>query len=232
MRTLGLVLVLGAALIAAGCAQYERHETSETRTVELAGAESAQVQVDMGAGELWIEGSTSKLLDADFRYSALPWKPEIKYDVSAHRGYLTIRQPPVHGFNMGNQENHWDLRLNDKIPLDLRVNLGAGQGKFRLSGTGLTRLDVRIGAGETQIDLTGPWDHDLDVHVEGGVGQATVRLPREIGVRAQASGGLGEIKVQGLHKEGHYYMNDAYGKSEVRLRLNISGGIGQINLID
>ncbi|HXN46154.1 MAG TPA: hypothetical protein VN893_05900, partial [Bryobacteraceae bacterium] len=58
------------------------------------------------------------------------------------------------------------------------------------------------------------------------------RLPHDVGVRATATGGLGGVNVQGgLHKEGGYYVNDAYGKSDVHLRLTVTGGIGQINLI-
>jgi hypothetical protein len=231
MKPAALASLVGAALIGAGCAPYERQDTSESRTVELGGAQSARVQVDMGAGELRIDGSGSKLLDAEFHYSAVEWKPQIKYDVTGSRGYLTVRQPPIHGFNTGNQENRWNLSLNDRIPLDLHVNLGAGQGTFKLSGMAVRRLEVDIGAGEVQVDLTGPWEQDLDGRIQGGVGEATVRLPREVGVRVEAMGGIGGIRAEGLRKEGHYYFNDAYGKSNVRLRLSVTGGIGQINLI-
>lgn len=231
MHRAALASVLGAALTGAGCTHYQRQEASESRIVELGGATSARVQVDMGAGELRVDGSGGKLLDAEFHYTAAEWKPQVKYDVTAGRGYLTIRQPAIHGFNTGNQENRWDLRLNDKIPLDLHVNLGAGQGTFKLSGMAVRRLSVDIGAGQLEIDLTGSWDQDLDARIQGGVGEATVRLPREVGVRVEATGGLGGIHAQGLRKEGSYYFNDAYGKSGVRIRLDVTGGIGQINLI-
>jgi hypothetical protein len=231
MSKAALASLLGAALIGAGCVSYERQESSESRIVELGGAQSARVQVDMGAGELRINGSGTKMLDANFHYTAAQWKPQVKYDVTAGRGYLTVRQPAIHGFNTGNQENRWDLNLNDKIPLDLHVNLGAGQGTLKLSGMSLRRLEVDIGAGELQIDLTGPWEQDLDARIQGGVGEATLRLPRDVGVRVQATGGLGGINAPGMRQEGGYYVNDAYGKSPVRLRLTVTGGIGQINLI-
>ena len=232
MNATSVVLLAAAALLGTGCAPYEQQqETSDSRSVELAGAESARVQVDMGAGELWVEGGSAKLLDADFHYSVRSWKPEIKYDVSGGRGYLTVRQPPVHGFNTGRRDNRWDLHLNDKLPMELRVNVGAGEGTLKLAGTSLRRLEIEIGAGELHIDLTGGWDHDLDAEVRGGVGEATVRLPVGVGVRATATGGLGGINVQGLHKEGNYWENDAYGKSDIHVRLKVTGGIGQINLI-
>ena len=36
--------------------------------------------------------------------------------------------------------------------------------------------------------------------------------------------------ARGLAREGDAYVNDAYGKSAVTLRLNIAGGVGTINL--
>jgi hypothetical protein len=220
-----------AALTAIGCVRYERRDTSESRSVELGAAKDVRVQVEMGAGELRIGGGAVKLFDADFHYNVAEWRPQLKYDVSGSHGYLSLRQPPARGLSVGNQDNRWDLRLNDQVPVELKVNLGAGEGTLRLSGMKLHRLEVGIGAGELKIDLRGPWDDNLDGSIRGGVGEATIQLPREAGVRVRASGGIGGINAQGLHKEGDYYTNDAYGKSGVRVRLDVQGGIGQINLI-
>src|SRR3712207_7453120 len=38
------------------------------------------------------------------------------------------------------------------------------------------------------------------------------------------------FRSEGLQKVGNAYVNDAYGESEVTLRVDIQGGIGQINL--
>jgi hypothetical protein len=231
MKAAELTCVVVVMAAASGCVRYVPQDTFESRQIELGGAKDGRVQVEMGAGDLRIEGGSGKLLDADFHYNVAEWRPEVKYDISAGHGYLTVRQPPVRGLFAGKHENRWDLRLNDQAPLDLRVNLGAGNGKLKLSGMALRRVDVHIGAGELNLDLRGPWDENLDVSVHGGVGEATVQLPREVGVRVHATGGLGGISAEGLHKEGDYYTNDAYGKSEVHLRLEITGGVGQINLI-
>jgi len=217
-----LLIVSAAALFLAGCVRYPRQDTSESRSVEIGAAREVRIQLEMGAGELHVEPGSGKLMEADFHYSIAQWRPELKYEVSASRGYLTLRQPRIHGFNTGDQVNRWDLRLNDKAPMDLRVNLGAGEGNLRLSGMALRRLDIGVGAGQLNIDLRGPWDDNLEATIRGGVGEATVRLPREAGVRVRATGGIGGIEAQGLRKEGEYYINDAYDKPGARLRHDIS----------
>ena len=69
------------------------------------------------------------------------------------------------------------------------------------------------------------------LRVRGGVGEATVHLPREIGISATASGGIGDISVTGLRKSGDRYVNDAYERAAVRIRLDVQGGVGSIKLI-
>ena len=65
----------------------------------------------------------------------------------------------------------------------------------------------------------------------GGVGQATIRLPKDVGVTAHAAGGIGSIRAEGLHENGSEYKNDAYGKTPYTIKLDVQGGIGEIELI-
>lgn len=223
-----MVSVAVAALFATGCTEYDLPEAREKRSVGLGGASSAEVRIEMGAGELRIDGGAEGLLDGEFVYSGRE-RPEVRYDVSGGRGYLSVRQPPSRG--LGKHTHRWELRLNDHSATDLRVHLGAGQVVLKLSGTSLTRLEVDLGAGELSVDLTGPWDKDLEATIRGGVGQATVRLPRQVGVRVHASGGIGGVNASGLTRSGHEYVNEMYGKSPVTVRVHVTGGIGEINLI-
>jgi predicted membrane protein len=95
----------------------------------------------------------------------------------------------------------------------------------------LTGLEINMGAGQVTVDLRGDWKKDLDATIEGGVGQATIRLPDNVGVRVHATSGIGSISASGLEHRDDYYVNSAYGKSPVTLRLNIDKGIGTIDLV-
>jgi hypothetical protein len=87
-----------------------------------------------------------------------------------------------------------------------------------------------MGAGKTTVDLTGDYARGFDATIQGGVGQATILLPSEIGVKAKAEGGLGTIDAEGLEKVDDSYVNDAYGESDTNLNVDITGGVGEINL--
>jgi len=220
-------LLLG---VAAGRGVGKRTVLHEVESVPRGTAESVHVQVEMGAGELRIAGGAKELLEATFDYSEAAGKPRVAYEASGTRGELSVTQPHM-GVHVGRTHNEWDLRLNNEMPMELNVEMGAGQGDLILRDLSLTKLDIQLGAGQLTADLTGDWKKDVDVNIEGGVGSATIRLPGSVGVRVNASGGIGSINVRGLKRDGDAYVNDAYGKSPVTLRLSIEGGIGEINLV-
>jgi len=201
----------------------------ESRTVKLGGAKSARVEIEMPAGELSVGAGAQELLEADFTYHSASSRPRVEYNVNEGQGWLSIRQTEsVHG--RGGGHNRWELHLNNKVPLQLEVNQGAGRARLTLGGLALSRLDLHLGAGETAVDLTGDWKNDLTASIQGGVGRATIRLPSEVGVRASARGGIGAVHVHGLKKDGDAYVNEAYGKSPVTVRVSVEGGVGEINL--
>lgn len=232
-RHSGEVFALFILLVLLGAAYYRGRPESrfvhETKSVEMQHATSVRASVDMSAGELTISGGAPKLLDASFDYNQADGTPEVSYDESGQDGHLTISESGRNP-HFDRDDEHWMLRMNNDAVRDLKINMGAGQGNLNLSGIHLQHLDVEIGAGEIIADLTGNWKHDVDVQVHGGVGSATIRLPKDVGVRVRAQGGIGSISVDGLRHDGDYYVNDAFGKSPVTMKVEVEGGIGEIRL--
>lgn len=202
----------------------------DARAIDINGAKSVDVEVEMGAGELVMQGGAAKLMDADFRYRERDGKPEVKYGVSGSRGTLEVRQPSHHTIG-SNDKNRWELRLNEEVPMDVRVKMGAGEGRLTLGNTALHSLEVEIGAGEMKVDLTGHPHGDIDVKIHGGVGEATVRLPRRARLDVEAHGGIGEISARGMDKRGDRWVNEPAGQPDATIHVSVNGGIGQINLI-
>jgi hypothetical protein len=231
VAAVAVVLFAGACGTQRGGTQQVGEMQRESQSVDLENAQSVRANLKMGAGELNLTGGADQLMEADFAYNVADWKPKVSYDVSGDTGELLVKQGGDGGIRLGGDaRNEWEIRLNDEVPTNLSVQMGAGESDLDLDGLTLTELDLEMGAGRTTIDLTGDYKQDLVASIQGGVGQATVQLPSEVGVRVEAQGGLGEINAEGLQKEGEAYINDAYGDSEVTLDVDIQGGVGQINL--
>ena len=203
---------------------------TETRSIDLDKSEMVRVELKMGAGELSVHGGSSKLMEAQFDYNRPRLKPEVRYDGAGFRGHLSVEEPSG-SMHRGHETYKWDLRFNDEKPLDLMVHFGAGEGRLDLGSLSLRSLEIHMGVGELRVDLRGHPKKDYDVSIHGGVGEATIYLPEDVGIVADAKGGIGGISAHGLEKREGRYVNQAYGHSKTTVRLDVRGGIGQINLV-
>jgi N-terminal domain of toast_rack, DUF2154 len=226
---------------------------TKSQTVELGGADSVAVEIQMGAGELGVSGGASELLDAHFTYNVEELNPQATYD----GGKLVVKDSDVKEnirslFDLKEYRNEWDLMFNDDVPMEMTIDLGAGRSNLALgtlalntlaikggagevdldlsSSQALSRLDFDMGAGAVTIDLGGDWQNDLDARLSGGLGEVTLRLPSSVGVRVNVDTGIGSVDASGLAKDGDVYTNDAYGVSDVTLLIDLEAGVGQIHL--
>jgi len=254
-RIVSLPILIAVLLLATACAGGVRVGELQTRsqTVELGDADSVNVEVQMGAGVLDMSGGASELLEASFTYNVKELNPQATYA----DGRLAVKDSDVKEgirslFDLNEYRNEWDLKLNEDVPMEMKIDLGAGRSNLALGALALTslnitggagevnldlsssrslsRLDFDMGAGGVHIDLTGDWQKDLDARLRGGLGEITLRLPSTVGVRVDVETGIGGVDTSGLTKDGNTYTNDAYGVSDVTLLIDVEGGVGQIHL--
>ena len=225
-------MTVGIALVLAGCASGYRvgELRTESETVQLGGAEAVRVEIEIGAGDLEVAGGAQDLLQASFTYNVDKLEPSVEYS----DGELVVHQPEARGVpaleGIAGFRNEWVLRLNDGVPMDLNVTMGAGTSDLQLAGLALTSLNLDLGAGISTIDLTGDWASDLEAVIETGAADLTVRLPSDVGVRVEVEAGPTAVSAPGLTQDGNVYTNAAYGASDVNLRIAINAGIGVIKL--
>ena len=231
MKNFLLITVLFTVLLA-GCGRRVQvgELQSESQSVELGDSKTVDVNIDFGAGDLKVTGGAAMLLEADFNYNVAELKPVVKFS----DGTLAVEQPGVHGLpipqGITDFRNEWNLRLADQVPMNLKVNMGAGNSDLQVAGLSLTRLDLTLGAGTSTVDLNNDWTRDLDVSIDTGAADVTVRLPKNVGVGVQVGDGPHTIDARSLTKNGQIYTNAAYGESQVTLHVSIKAGIGRIRL--
>lgn len=203
----------------------------KTVVTPLENAESAELNLKLGAGELKIQaGTIDALMSGYFKYNVPRWEPEVSYHKTGSKAFLTIEQRRSSGITLGRTRNRWDLQLNNRIPLELKLHLGAGEADLNLNGLQLKDIEIHMGVGSLTLDLSGDRTQNLEGSVHGGVGSGTIYLPKNIGARIRVDGGIGSVDASGFAKSGDTYTNEAYGKSQVSIDLEIKAGIGSISL--
>jgi hypothetical protein len=229
-RLLLTLAITTAIATLAGCSERIRvgEPVHATKVLELDKSEMTRVELKLGAGELRVSGNSAKLLEADFDYNSPGWKPEVDYHSTGVRGDIQISNSAStapHG------ESKWNLRFNDSVLMDLVVKMGAGEAHLNLGSLNLRSVAFNLGAGEVDVDLRGNPKRSYDVQINGGVGQATVHVPSSVAISATAVGGIGEINVRGLEKRGGRWINPLHENAPVTIRLDVKGGVGQIDLV-
>ena len=175
MKRLVLLLVAAVALFVGACGtqpggtqQQVGKMQRESKSVDLKNAQSARAQLKLGAGELHLAGGADQLMEGEFSYNVSEWKPKVSYDVSGEKGELVVKQGSGEDVRLGaDARNEWDISLNDEVPTDLVVQMGAGESDLDLDSLTLKGLDLKMGAGKSTIDLTGDYAQGFDASIQG-----------------------------------------------------------------
>ena len=224
---------------------------TEDKSVGTQGAQSALVELRMGAGKVTVRGGASDLMNATFSYNVLAWKPIVDYVVTNDQGRLLVREPSGTYSFSAKYRYDWDIRLSSSTPIDLEVETGAGNANLDLgdmmvrsltvdagassasitgSPKAMTSMDVKTGVGSVNIDLTGDWKNSATVHVNGGVGSIKLTVPRNVGVTVDAKRGIGSISAPGFTRDGNTYRNSVHGSSAVTLSIDLNVGVGSVTI--
>jgi hypothetical protein len=224
-----LLAIAGLTALLGGCNFQSTGETrTETVSFDLGDAKLVRAMIRMGGGEMHIRSGTAKLMEGKFDYNVPEWKPAIDY--KAATGEISLSQP-TYSASFGNAVNRWDVTLNSDVPMELLLNLGAGEANLELGRMNLSRVEMNIGAGEVKMDLRGEPKRDYTVHIRGGVGETVVFLPKDVGISATATKGIGDISVEGLEQRDGVWVNPDRIGAPVTVRLDVKGGVGQIRLV-
>lgn len=144
-----------------------------SETIPAAGATSARVEIGMAVGKLHISGGATEFMDADFTYDE-ELEPQVEYRVDGGQGVLTVEQGTKK--NVRSTQNTWNIRLNDRIPIDLQVNVASASATLELDALPLLSLDVHSASGALLASLGGdqPWINR--VQIESASGAIELRL--------------------------------------------------------
>jgi hypothetical protein len=205
---------------------------TEAISQPLEGAKQARVILDAGVAQLNLSAghNPDKLIEGTLRVSKRA-KLKVTYERKGDLGKFKLKQKSRSlGFlSFGKRNPEWDLKLTRKIPVVLEVDTGVGQSDLDLRGTQITSLNVDTGVGQTTVTL--PAKGNLKVNMDGGVGEVIIRIPETLAARIHAKSGIGSVDVSGpFKKEGGDWISDNYATASDKAELDISGGIGTIDI--
>jgi hypothetical protein len=201
-------------------------------------------EVRYDAGELSIQQGRSESIplgesriqnEWDLTFS--PLVPlEFNLRIGAGEGSLDLTGLQVEELDLDMGAGNLEVRFDEPNEHEMRrLTLDAGAGELRVSGIGNAgpeRVRIHGGAGDLRLDFSGEWRRSSDVTIVAGVGQVTLVLPAGVGVRVEKQGGLTAIEAPDYRRLGDAFVNDAFGETEIELRVEVTAGVGSIELIE
>lgn len=233
-----LALVLVVAIVAGGLwllgpdIGSRRVVAGEEVRQALGEATQAKVVIEPGVGSLHIE--------------ALPESANLAEGViSAGRGQRVNRHFAVAGqtatftlqtegatlgpfFWWGDQPG-WELGLAPEVPLELKVDLGAGRADIDLTGLTVDDLEVTLGIGQATVTL--PDEGRFYAKLEGAIGETVVVIPSGMAARIRVDSGLAVSDLPDSYQQrAEVYTSPGYASADNRVDLEVSQAIGKITI--
>lgn len=119
--------------------------------------QTVDLNLSFGAGEIKLSPAAQEaLVSGTATYNVVDFKPVIETSgsqVEIKQGNLEINGIPDFQKNI---KNEWDLKINQKTPLNLKVSAGAYSGRYEFGSLSLENLEVTDGASDVDVNFSEP----------------------------------------------------------------------------
>lgn len=224
-----------------------------TKKLEKNHSKLLHVNIQYGAGKIYVGKTDKYLADIEFQYNDEYFYPDIKNRINSDTTVLKINLKKENSEKEIRHKNKGRVLLDRDIPIILYSEFGAGEARYNLSGmnikeanfalgagdfdinlsnTSVEKLEVAAGVGSGVFDLSGKRDKDLSAEFSCGIGDLTLSLPKDVGVIVKINGFLGDIDAYDFTKiDKRTFVNEAYKKTTNSVKVEITGGIGNVKLV-
>ncbi|MEX2571924.1 MAG: hypothetical protein WD737_11550 [Gemmatimonadota bacterium] len=223
------LLVTGAGLVSGAHvadAQTWRTMTSARQVWETT---PIDVRIQYGAGTLRIDPVGSPMLyELEIRYDEEIFEPIAEFDPDARTLRLGIESRERRRSMNLREGSTATIGLTREVPLDLRLEFGAGEAEIELGGIALERLSLSTGASETRVDFSNPNPIAAEqIRIEAGAADLRVTgLGNTRAARIEFQGGVGATVLDFSGDwQGDATASVQMGVGSVTLRLPRSQGI-------
>ena len=140
---------------------------------------------------------------------------EAKFEIGVSKGAISFEKP-----------NLSTLRL---------YRIEGGIGKLRVEKIGnanVEQFEFDGGVGSYDLDFSGEYHQNTHGKITIGMGSVVLRIPRKLGTRLKIEKSfLTSCQIDKIYKEGDFYYNDNWEKTEFGLDLDIETNIGKLEII-
>lgn len=231
-----IVIGAGAAFLYAAGGLIGGSREQFSLNVPLNSAKAANVQIDIGAGDLTVDSGEggNVLATGTLGYYSRSGQPSQSVNTSGDTLELDLNQSSRGGpifFGDSNGSLNWNIHLNPQTSTRLIVKTGAGHTSLELEKLHLTNLTLNSGVGSSDVTLPSQ-ANGLNATINGGVGSLNIEVPAGVEARIKVNSGLGSVNVDSRFSkiDDQTYQSSNYNDSNNKLNLSLNAGVGSVNI--
>jgi len=231
MKKIILIIALIGGIVLVNCPAFAKRLSTGghdklVRQSEITSEQSMEVKIELSMTDLVLsKASNNFAFQAEVEYDSAFVQPLISYKIRGDKGFLDLGID-LEGIDIGagdkrdSLSNRWQVKLTDKIPLEIDAELAMGKGQMDLSGLRISDLKVEVGLS----DLTMRFDEPNPIVMD--------RLAVECG--------LGSLKIQNLGNASlkNFKLEAGLGSAEIDLsgklpndfRADMEVGLGSLEI--
>ncbi len=207
---------------------------AEQTAIPLAGARSARIHIQHGAGRLQVHAGAEpgKLVAGRFGggldYRTRQDGDRLDVDLQMRSRDWLANAP----WEMcGSGALDWDLGLSGDIPLALDLETGANDTRLELGELQVTDLRLKTGASSTEVALPARAGFTR-VKVESGAAAVTIRVPEGVAARVRVEGALSgtDVDTRRFPQMGDVYQSPDYEAAANKAEIEATAAVGSVTV--
>ena len=177
-----------------------------------------ELNLDMKLAKALIDSTDDKLADVKFSYNSEILKPEFKVKDDG----ISLKNR-LEGYSFGKAVNQWDVKITDKLPLEVLMRADASDIKLNMSSMLISSVNIDSNASKLVIDLTGDYERDGEVRIEANASAVRLKQPENDGIQIMidnyeiSSVSINNNKI--LKQSEKEYLSNNYGNAERTLKI-------------
>ncbi len=199
------------------------------------GIKTAQLNFGAGAGSFRIEGTTSKLIEANTEsqlggYILTTKSNDVDKTSTVNFKMEGNDSTKIHIDNWDDVDNKAKIQLNDSPVWSMKLEVGAGKADFDLSDYKVQKVD--LDAGVAKIDLkVGDKEPQTEIDIDAGVASIDIDVPESSGCELTTKGALNIKDLDGLEKiSENLYRTSNFDKASKKVKISYEGGLSTLKI--
>jgi Domain of unknown function (DUF5668) len=201
-----------------------------------ASIKSAKLSIEGGVAGIDIDGTTTKLFEADTKSTFTDFNVSKKVE----NGMANIRFS-MNGKNGDNNhididsddfdgKNEAKIKLNPTLEWAMDYKFGVAGADLDLSQFNIKSLDIKTGVSGVDIKL-GDKANDMQVDIDAGIAGIQLKVPTSMGVRIKTDSFMSGNDFEGFTKKGDgYYLSPGYDKAVKKITINYKGAFASFDV--